>query len=216
MNSIEQFTDCSQIKPKHLKDLKLELSSPSNTTKVGLLERKHTAYDVWSLGDDHPEHVGGEEIKGLTSLLPRKRKGGKLQRGKLVMSIHVLECLSQGVFSAPKPITRHFVVTARPAQAGTDPAGSASTDIPSNQPSGPPYQNPPRFRHPQSALKHRFMPVGSLVPDETLAPMDVDNERPPAVDATHAVAPPSPAKSQGIQSPSKKRKVGGDDAPREA
>ena len=74
-----------QIKPKHLKDLKLESSLPSKTDRVGLLERKHASYDVWSLGNDQPEHIGGEEIKALSCLLPRKRKDGKLQSGTYII-----------------------------------------------------------------------------------------------------------------------------------
>ncbi|KAH9007532.1 hypothetical protein EDB84DRAFT_1572793 [Lactarius hengduanensis] len=62
-----------------------------------------------SSGDRHQPHVGTEELNGLSVLLPRKRKGRRL-------------------FLAPKPVERHLVVAARPAEptrggVASDPAG---------------------------------------------------------------------------------------------
>ncbi|KAH9162272.1 hypothetical protein EDB89DRAFT_2026490 [Lactarius sanguifluus] len=95
----------------------------------GIQSRKSTAG-----GDRHHQpHVGAEELNGLSVLLPRKRKGGKL-------------------FLAPKPVARHLVVAARPAEpmrrdAAEDPAT---------------FQNPPREAYPDEALTHRFRPYGDL------------------------------------------------------
>ncbi len=72
---------CAQLKPKHLEGLKIEASASSSTSRVGLIERKHTAYDVWSLGEDETEAVGGDELRAVSCLLPRRKKDGKLYQG---------------------------------------------------------------------------------------------------------------------------------------
>ncbi|KAH9041751.1 hypothetical protein EDB85DRAFT_1920237 [Lactarius pseudohatsudake] len=122
------------VKAKNLQGIQV-LSSDSVSGRVGELSRKSTAYDIWSLSppssSSHQPHVGAEELNGLSVLLPRKRKGGKL-------------------FLAPKPVVRHLVVAARPAEpmrrdAASDPAT---------------FQNPPREAYPDEALTHRFRPYG--------------------------------------------------------
>ena len=62
--------------------------------------------------------------------------------------------LSHSVFNfplvAPKPVTRHLVVTARPAEpTRSGPASDLAT-----------FQNPPREAYPDEALTHRFRPYG--------------------------------------------------------
>ena len=82
-----------------------------------------------------------------------------------------LKCIYQMIsffnwegFLASKPITRHLVVSARPSNP------TVPNDTEHNASSTQPvYKNPPRYRHPQEALKHRFMPVGSLAPTEQSA-----------------------------------------------
>lgn len=60
------------------------MSSLSENATVGTLNRKHVSYDIWSLGDNTGEQsVGGEEIRGISCLLPRKKKNGKLYKGLL-------------------------------------------------------------------------------------------------------------------------------------
>jgi hypothetical protein len=81
-----------KIKSKHVENLKIDYpSSSSQSVRVGQLERKHAKYDVWSLGEETKDgdsdeadvdYVGGEELKGLACLLPRKRKDGKLFLGE--------------------------------------------------------------------------------------------------------------------------------------
>jgi len=127
------------IKPKHLESLPLDAPSSSVTGRIGSFERRSTQYDVWSLGDDDSSNVGGEEMKNLTCLLPRKKKGGKL-------------------YAASSIPIRHLVVSAQ-ASLPTPPessGGEGSESIIT-------YTNPPRPSYPMEALKHRFMPVGSLV-----------------------------------------------------
>ncbi|KAL1742219.1 hypothetical protein HDZ31DRAFT_43716 [Schizophyllum fasciatum] len=99
------------VKPKHLEASVLSSSSlakTSRTGKVGSLSRKHTTYDVWSLADvDDAENadpegaaatpVGGEELRALSCLLPRRKKRGDL-------------------YLAPKPVARHLVFSARELQ----------------------------------------------------------------------------------------------------
>jgi hypothetical protein len=80
-----------KIRPKHVENLKIDYpSSSSRSARVGQIERKHVKYDVWSLaeaspGDDNDvddDMIGGEELKRLVCLLPRKRKDGKLYLGE--------------------------------------------------------------------------------------------------------------------------------------
>ncbi|KAL1947232.1 hypothetical protein VTO73DRAFT_14193 [Trametes versicolor] len=136
------------LKPKYLQEAKLELSSSSKTARVGSIDRKSTTFDVWNLGEDEADTIGGEELRAISALVPRSKHGGKL-------------------FQAPKPIARRLVVSARP-----------TLPTPQSSPEGSPvlHQNPPRPRHPTELLTHRFMPLGSLAPveGETEAAMDVD------------------------------------------
>ncbi|KAH0830166.1 hypothetical protein J3R83DRAFT_1515 [Lanmaoa asiatica] len=83
------------IKAKHLEGLEVDPPSSSRTARVGGLARKHTTYDVWSIGDDDAELVGGDELRGLSCLLPRKKKRGKL-------------------YIAPKHVSQHIVISAQP------------------------------------------------------------------------------------------------------
>jgi len=148
------------IRPKNIENLKLDYppSSPQSV-RVGQFERKHAKYDVWSLGEGSrevdndeavSEFVGGEELKDLVCLLPRKRKDGKL-------------------FLAPKPISRRLVLCASPALP-------ASSDA---SPAGPAFvhQNPQRHSYPKEFLKHRFMPYGSVssvAESKDASPIDVE------------------------------------------
>lgn len=155
--------------------MKLEASTSVKTTKVGSVDRKHTSYDVWSLGEDQTEHVGGEEIKGLSCLLPRQKKGGKLYQGKKLARRGFFTILMLPLKTlAPKPIARHLVVTARPAL----PTLESSLEQSTSNSASPVCKNPPRPRYPRELLKHRFMPLGSLAPtaDSVDSPesMDVD------------------------------------------
>lgn len=72
-----------QVKPKYLENMKIQLPpSSSSSTRVGTLDRKHTSYDIWNVGDDNDDQpVVGEELKGLSCLLPRKSEKGKLFLG---------------------------------------------------------------------------------------------------------------------------------------
>ncbi|KAJ3553067.1 hypothetical protein NM688_g3821 [Phlebia brevispora] len=126
------------VKPKHLEGLKLDAPSSSKTARTGSLTRKHTTYDVWSLGEDGDELVGAEETKNFTCILPRKRKSGKL-------------------FTAPEITTRHIVLSARPELPSSELPDAENADM-----SWSTQQNPPRPSYPAELLKHRFMPYGSL------------------------------------------------------
>lgn len=174
------LTDClPQLKPKHLQDIELDSPSSSQTSRMGSIDRKHASYDVWSLGDSPSDHVGGEELKRLSCLLPRKSKGGKLYRG----ASYVLPCsvLIKVTSIAPKPIARHIVVTAKPAEA--TPAETAEEQ------GATLYKNPPRPRYPLEVLKHRFVPLGALAPTDAPDAMDIDQPA-PAVPSQEADAPP--------------------------
>ncbi|KAJ3506952.1 hypothetical protein NLJ89_g6571 [Agrocybe chaxingu] len=121
------------IKPKHLVNLEVDVPSSSKSSCIGTLQRKHAAFDLWSVGDDDSQPIGGEEIKSLECLLPRKSKKGKL-------------------FPAPKPITHHIVIAAK-AVTPTPPIDAGAMQ----------YKNPSRHSYPNEVLKHKFMPTGSMV-----------------------------------------------------
>ncbi|KAG6331030.1 hypothetical protein ID866_8061 [Astraeus odoratus] len=104
------------IKAKNLEGLEIDPPFSSRTARVGSLARKNVTHDIWSIGDDHPGIVGGDELRGLSCLLPRKRKKGKL-------------CI------APKPIARHLVVSAQP----TAPTPPEHSPIVHQNPARPSY-----------------------------------------------------------------------------
>ncbi|KAH7880075.1 uncharacterized protein C8R40DRAFT_1166275 [Lentinula edodes] len=102
------------VKPKHLENMTISLpgSSSNQNTKVGVLNRKQESYDVWNVCssstsgngdiggvevgrlDEEGTAGGGEEMRGLSCLLPRKKKHGEL-------------------YIAPTPITRHLLISAQ-------------------------------------------------------------------------------------------------------
>lgn len=81
----------NQVKPKHLESLQLDAPTSARAARIGAIPRKHTTYDVWSIGTETTDDkhtpaalaAGAEEMRGLSCLLPRKRKGGKLYVGAL-------------------------------------------------------------------------------------------------------------------------------------
>ena len=73
------------------------MPSSSKTARIGSLARKHTKYDVWSLGDDGNDLVGAEESKNFSCILPRKKKDGKLYIGTLPVE-------SQGVVTLTRDV----------------------------------------------------------------------------------------------------------------
>ncbi|OSD02086.1 hypothetical protein PYCCODRAFT_1411456 [Trametes coccinea BRFM310] len=169
------------LKPKYLEGAKLELSAPSTTTaRIGSIDRKSTTYDVWNLGEDETDMIGGEELRGVSALLPRSKNGGKL-------------------YQAPKPITRRMVISARPTLPTPQTSPEASPAVS--------HQNPPRPKYPKELLTHRFMPLGSLAPVEDDAAMDVDV---PAVSPVKSKKDSAKAVAEDGESPKKKRKTGGE------
>lgn len=76
----------SQVKPKNLDNLNLTLppSASTSSMRVGTLSKKNAAYDIWSVRDEASDETtvaGGDEVLGLSCLVPRKKKGGKLFTG---------------------------------------------------------------------------------------------------------------------------------------
>lgn len=73
-----------QVKAKHLKGLEIPIPS-SSSQHLGSLDRKNATFDIWSLdqGDTQGEEaaVGGDELRNMSCLLPRKSKKGKLYLG---------------------------------------------------------------------------------------------------------------------------------------
>ncbi|CCM05761.1 uncharacterized protein FIBRA_07994 [Fibroporia radiculosa] len=127
------------LKPKALHGLKIDgpaAAADARTARVGTVDRRHASYDVWALGDG--DSVGGEELRGLSCLLPRKKEGGRLVQ-------------------APRPVARHLVITTQAAS----PTPVVAQDT--SAPLAVAFQNPPRHSYPPELLKHRFMPSGSLV-----------------------------------------------------
>ncbi|KAJ7084847.1 hypothetical protein B0H15DRAFT_383168 [Mycena belliarum] len=174
------------VKPKYLESAQVEPPKRGSTksAKLGMLQRKHVAYDIWSLGDDEPAELpfGGDEVKALSGLLPRKSKKGKL-------------------YDVPTPIARTIVLSAQAVKPTPD---SSAANFP-NAPSV--YKNPPRERYPSELLTHKFMPCGSLVGEGdrvgTPAALEVDGE---------VLVPDTPVKtkSESKKPKGKKRKGEGD------
>ncbi|KAI0823906.1 hypothetical protein BC628DRAFT_1420638 [Trametes gibbosa] len=134
------------LKPKYLQEAKVELStSSSKTARLGSIDRKSTIYDIWNLGEDGEDTVGGEELRGVSTLVPRSKHAGRL-------------------FQAPKPIARRLVVAARSPLP--TPQSSPDSHVVS-------HENPPRPKYPLDLLTHRFMPLGSLARVEDDANIDV-------------------------------------------
>lgn len=175
--------------------------------------RKGTAYDVWVLdpassssggasasGDQDgfggmgssSVGVGAEELNGLSVLLPRKRKGGKLYLGASCALHAFCGLRSQKrysilfFFSAQRPITRHLVVSARPAKPARPEAACEA---------------PKREAYPDEVLTHRFRPYGDPGDRPREDHMDVD------VVGVSPKEKKSKRKSGGEMGSSKKRKT---------
>ncbi|TFK16803.1 hypothetical protein FA15DRAFT_676544 [Coprinopsis marcescibilis] len=133
------------VKPKHLSGLKLDpipSSTSSKTLKLGSLKKKHATFDVWSLGESDDTDtvlVGGEELSGLSLLLPRSKKNK--------------------LYNPPKQISRRLVLAAQPVIA-TPPNQS---DLPTFNSTTKKYQNATRPSYPHDFLTHTFKPYGSLI-----------------------------------------------------
>jgi hypothetical protein len=140
-------------------------------------------YDVWSLGDEDknatlqeahiPQPViGGEELRSLTCLLPRKSKKGELYPGTSTLSQNFRGILTSFFLSAPRPIARHLIVSAQLPESSTFETSStvAATRV---------NKNPPREKYPEDLLTHRFLPYGSLV-DPNHVPPPPNGEQPAA------------------------------------
>ncbi|KAF8162749.1 hypothetical protein B0H34DRAFT_692810 [Crassisporium funariophilum] len=142
------------VKPKYLENIKVDFASSSRSKIVGTLKRKVVTFDIWSVGDDDSQPVGGEELKSLSCLLPRKSKKG-------------------GLYPAPKPFAHHILVAAQ-AVVPTPDSSSSDAHTPGVTLQ---YKNPPRQSYPKEVLKHQFLPYGSLVNvtnDGDVPMMDVD------------------------------------------
>ncbi|KAI9570754.1 hypothetical protein HD554DRAFT_2018135 [Boletus coccyginus] len=104
----------AEVKAKHLKGLEINPpSSSSRTARIGGLTTKNASYDAWSIGDDDAEDVGGEELRGLSCLLPRKSKQGKLYIAPECASRHIVISPHPSVPKAPSP--RDFQKRPRPS-----------------------------------------------------------------------------------------------------
>ena len=70
------------MKAKHLDGIKIDIPSSSKSACIGTIHRKAVTFDICSVADDESQDksqlVGGEEMKNLSCLLPRKSKKGKL------------------------------------------------------------------------------------------------------------------------------------------
>ncbi len=78
---LSYYSRNAQIKPKHLDKVEVTFSASSQTACIGTLNRKYSSFDIWSMGEGDEQPVGGEEIKSLSCLLPRKGKRGELYPG---------------------------------------------------------------------------------------------------------------------------------------
>lgn len=95
--------------------------------------------------------VGGEEVLGLSCLLPRRKHGGKLYSCTCLLHLVVIHNFLSAYVTGPKPIAHHLVVSARNPLPTPDPS---SPELPTQDPATR------RYRHPQHLLKHHFVPYG--------------------------------------------------------
>ena len=159
------------------------------------MERKYATYDIWSIGSDDKgeSSIGGEEVTGLSCLLPRKRKNGELYQGEQSNGHLSPQFIHSFLRPASKPITRHLVVSAQavlPTPLVTAPSAG--------------HKNVPRQVYPQERLKHRFLPYGSQwLPPEDADVMDVDAQ---AETLDESKSPQKPADSPDKTIRKKKRK----------
>lgn len=80
----------------------MTFSASSQTACIGTLNRKHSSFDIWSIGDGDEQPVGGEEIKSLSCLLPRKGKKGEFYPG--MRTLHPLRYFPVLIFAQnPSP-----------------------------------------------------------------------------------------------------------------
>ncbi|KAK7040258.1 hypothetical protein VNI00_009724 [Paramarasmius palmivorus] len=170
------------VKPKHLEKISIESSRSSKSTKVGTINRKNSNYDIWNVGDDASDQlVGGEEMKHVSCLLPRRTKKGELRL-------------------ASRSIARHLIVSAQAVTPST-----AGEEAPIQ------LKNPPRHSYPKGLLTHRFTPYGAVVSRTTendagdADAMDVD-ESAKQTEATGAKVKRKKVSEQEQSSPSKKSK----------
>ena len=142
------------------------------------------------------EVAGGEELRGLACLLPRKKKGGKLYVGKKGYPRLSPRSVRSYIrtSTAPKRVSQHIVISARP----TPPERQSTV-----------HKNPPRPSYPKDVLKHSFVPYGARSEQTRSEDVSIDVDNIETTRDKPAEAPKEkPAKTK--ESKGKKRKVDGD------
>ena len=138
------------VKPRHLDGLILNIpAETSRTTQVGSLERKHSSYNVYSLGDEGND-LTSEEMNSLSFLVPRKSKGK--------------------MFKAPKPIARRLVIS---PQAPTPTQAENAPPITYQNPPRPSYP-PEVLKH-----RFAPYGASTTIRDDDETGMDIDTEEVP-------------------------------------
>ncbi|KAG9318058.1 hypothetical protein JVU11DRAFT_122 [Chiua virens] len=173
------------IKPKYLDGLEIDSPSSSRTARVGGLTKKHTSYDVWSIGDDDDRGSGGKQ--GKLYIGNGHRDGLAISRSR--------------VRPAPKQVSRHMVISAQPSIA----------TVPEHQPVI--YQDPPRASYPKDVLKHAFVPYGARSEQTGSLDllMDVDGDIEVTLEKSADMVPTPKEKSvKRKESKGKKHKVDGE------
>jgi hypothetical protein len=168
------------VKPKHLDGLEIDAPSSSRSSQVGSLSRKSVVYDIWSMGDDDTDFAGAEELRGLSCLLPRRRKKGQL-------------------YIAPKEITRHLVVSAQPSRA-------SPPEHPSVLHQNPPRLSYPKELLKHHFVPYGVKP--SINSDH--ATMDIDGQEEGGDTGTSFGGSPRKTESMMKESKTRKRKIDGE------
>jgi DNA-directed RNA polymerase I subunit RPA34.5 len=196
-----------QLKPKYLDKMAFPLSQSSSTG--GPIARisagkKQTQYDITLASNS----TGAEEMKGMTCLLPRRTKSGKLLICQYLFPVRTM--IDTYPISAQKPFAGHLLLSESPAA----PVASTSIqgDLPTTTSPAMPFPSSRRFSHPPHLLKHRYTPTsarrpnkGTIVADSGTAVREDSQRKQSAtfmeLDGTVS-HPSSPTKSH------KKRKMG--------
>ncbi|KAF8344131.1 uncharacterized protein EI90DRAFT_3028371 [Cantharellus anzutake] len=140
------------LDPKQLDGMHIPFSMANKSSgKTLSFTTKDVQYELTQVKED--SGVGADEMKHLACLLPRKVKGDQL-------------------YTAPKPLSRHFIIRQVP-DALSPMSAEGNSVSPSIQASEKPVQ-------PTELLKHQFYPIGSLAPVRKL-----DGGSPPVEDSPH-------------------------------
>jgi DNA-directed RNA polymerase I subunit RPA34.5 len=122
--------------------------------------KKQTQYDITLASNS----TGAEEMKGMTCLLPRRTRSGKLFICQYLFLFLVRTIIETYPNSAQKPLAGHILLSESPA-APVASTSVAQGDLSTTTSSAVPFPSSKRFSHPPHLLKHRYAPTSARRPN---------------------------------------------------